>query len=924
MPSQVVDGPRGTVVSVPAGALAEGVKIHIDCYDQGPSVAPFKPVSPYVVVDAATIVPSQRATSVLIPIEGQAKHPVVMVESVGRWLQVPAKSAKKDGKPALSVALDRVTFPWRMVIVEAQASASLVDSRSEGGRLTRLEQLRLVDHDRFLKEIRSINSAGDLAAGRFGGFWPAAYAAPAGAEVVRDEINKARFSFLKAQEEVDEGTRRAACDHYREGLDHLAAAKTALHGLSNAARAEKLEDWSEDGTSMVFGGEWKLEQLVQQYCGTFAPWGLEVTRGILADPSVVDRGFDVRVLPYFGQLMQVNVTLPGAGKPLPLGDQNGPLHKVLDNAQQQAAKRMKLVPEQTVTYESVQIYSPRLYDGSLSEWMMSLKSADNGLGAVIGLCILAEPASVGAAVYGAYLVVAPVIEYVFVEFQAKKLSGKGIAREATVYNINDGFKLMAAALLVPKAKSYTDLVLNLLIDFEGVRTLESVREYNHGAVGYDDNSGWFFTSKFPVPPIVLSSNVYGPRKDLVDVSFGRYGIGGWATLQFSLHYGALANSRLSGYNLSEAFKRKRAELNIPIDKNFAAASVYGTHWRPLDPSSWSFRLIDEAPNLQVVEVSLQSKQVKQWAKEAGLKVEAFLKKAEFQACIGGRWVESPNFAVREMGDFKRSLPLQKLLLEGDHKDEYRFALALAPPRAFDNSYRLHPEDMTEATVGRWAGYTLATYEPQPFKSFTFRLVVGKKEFLRFPVGFAEKAVDQPTRCSCLPSSKILVEFVTVAPKPAPPSPGRLVWHKPAIPVTELAKLRKRYGGFAMAFEVEVSFVDGRAPVVKRVDYDPSRKTTMEIEGLDIPQIKYVTERLVNRETGKYQPNIFLASGNPVWDKIMAGETFTHKWVTYKYVKKPKGESVLTIDEVYEAPAPKKPVNKGGQPVGGANPFGGAR
>ena len=278
MPSRVVDGPRGTVVSVPAGALAEGVKIHIDCYDQGPSVAPFKPVSPYVVVDAATIVPSRRATSVLIPIEGQANHPVVMVESVGRWLQVPAKAAKKDGKPALSVALDRVSFPWRMVIVEAGASASLVDSKSEGGRLTRLEQLRLVDHDRFLKEIRSLNSSGDLAAGRFGGFGLEAYAAPGGAELAREELNKARFSFLKTQEEVEEGTRKAACDHYREGLDHLAAAKKALHGLSAEARQEQLEDWCKEENNIVFGGEWKLEQLVQQYCGTFAPWGLELAR----------------------------------------------------------------------------------------------------------------------------------------------------------------------------------------------------------------------------------------------------------------------------------------------------------------------------------------------------------------------------------------------------------------------------------------------------------------------------------------------------------------------------------------------------------------------------------------------------------------------------------------------------------------------
>lgn len=918
MPSQTVTHPEGVRVWIPENTLAGGAEVKIRLLKEGPPVEPFRPLGAFVSIEAATLELPQRASEVALPLEGSAQHATVLVESVGRWMALPAREEHLDGRRVLKVKIGQMPFPWNFVVVDSPHAPRLADGSQPGAKLTRLEQLCWSDFDRFLKEIASYPTS-DALTQRVGfELIPSAHAAPAGAALVRDELNKARFQFLKTRASLKQDGAETALGHYKEGLEHLSLAKDALRGLGQAALKEELEDWCDSEQDAFFGGGWTLEELVQQHCGAFAPWGLEFTRGILAGRDAAHRGFDVRVVPEFGQLLAVNMMLPGSGRPMPLESADRQAMPVVESAQLEAVNDLKLVPEECKVFQTVQIFSPRLYERDFSEWLIFIKNGKTYYEALVGVAVLVKGAPAGAMAMAFYAVAAPVVESLLLDPVAKDFGTQHPALEVGVYQAYEGAKLSAAMLLTPKkvgVSNLTETVLNSIIDFERVHWLEDLRSRNFGALPYKDNSPWLSRYGFRVPPILLSSNVYGPRRRAAPWPFGRYRVGGWITLKFVLNYNALANSRLAGYNLAAAFEKRLPELRYPIDSNFQANTVYGTHWRALGGDSTQKRLLDQAPDLQVVFFSIKKKQVEEWAKQHGMSLEKFLSKAVLKGSLGAKYSTQPLLQI--FSPSSRPSSLESLLRPQQDKELVQFWMAMSPRKFFGDPSPARHMEMSEANVGVYEGVPVHIYETEAAKRFTFRIMLDKTVIFEFPVGFGEMVVSEPSRLSVNPSSKLLMEQVYLRPEAEPQKPGRLVWIKDPISQQQYRSITRRYGDFPKAWEVEISFIDGRPPVVRRMDYNVLRPARMEFEDIEVAKIHQVLQKIYNKDTGKYVPNLYLESGNPIWDTLMSGQVIALKSVEIKLTKDSRGMDVLSIhDRFGESPSrPKPKTTGGGIPVG---------
>ena len=92
---------------------------------------------------------------------------------------------------------------------------------------------------------------------------------------------------------------------------------------------------------------------------------------------------------------------------------------------------------------------------------------------------------------------------------------------------------------------------------------------------------------------------------------------------------------------------------------------------------------------------------------------------------------------------------------------------------------------------------------------------------------------------------------------------------------------------------------------------------MEFEDIEVAKIHQVLQKIYNKDTGKYVPNLYLESGNPIWDTLMSGQVIALKSVEIKLTKDSRGMDVLSIhDRFGESPSrPKPKTTGGGIPVG---------
>lgn len=149
--------------------------------------------------------------------------------------------------------------------------------------------------------------------------------------------------------------------------------------------------------------------------------------------------------------------------------------------------------------------------------------------------------------------------------------------------------------------------------------------------------------------------------------------------------------------------------------------------------------------------------------------------------------------------------------------------------------------------------------------------------------------------------------------------GVLHWIKPALSKAKIKELWETYGNKqALKLRIEINYRNGQPSTIYRTDYDLSKGLDVRIPDVDIANINNVVEYTIGKTTGKESGNIYMQSGNPKWDQLMAGETLQAGWVYFSYKANPQG-GVLTIRETLEEPPkPERPPPGSG---GRGNPMG---
>ncbi|MCA8987392.1 MAG: zinc ribbon domain-containing protein [Planctomycetaceae bacterium] len=782
MPARIVEHPSGARVEAPAGTFPESAVIKITVRDEAPSAEPFERVGSAYSIDGISLLTGQQPAFVDLPSGAAGERAVVLFRSLGTWIRIPSESIQlADGSAGRRMQLHGVPFPWVLSVAVAPESASVADlaeGTSRTARLARLEQLRITDLPKFFRELEHFDKS-ELEQGNLSESFSLLSSAVADEpatsinsplEYGKDHWNKARIAMLRAYGLIhnpkasDQVARRSSSIKlYREGLNHLWEARRAVFAMTEEEAATAVDDESNSqNLTVVYGGTLPLAHMVEAYCGTLAPWGLQLTRHLVAGDDVGARGFDVRCVPFFGNLLFVDVTLPGGEKPVPFlnaaGQPSAKAYVELERYQRELVQELWLIPEKAVHFDVVRLYSPAINEWNRHEILSNLKTAKSCVSAFFAVALLAEGAALGPAVWAIYEVAAPFIEYVLVDPEIKEIAHKGGPSQLTLISLYDGAKVIAQLTLAPGASpagGLTDMVLNFLIDHKEMDRIEKlraeVRAAANNVVGYKD---WDWGKNFPVPPVVLKSTVYGPTKDRPEYEdrWGSYKMGGEGQLTMTLNYAALG---ADGANLAECFRKKHDEISYNLDDQMHAATPYGIHWTPFGQKTWMRQLFDQGPDLQVVHWRVEKEQLERWAQAAGLSMEKWMEGVTVDVCYGTEWDESRRLSPPD------KQTLKKLLRPDEEEQTTTFGFAIQSKPTRGRSQVLLQSD----TAGPWrdyAAYSMRDY-PMAAKRYFVRVRYGETELLAFPVGFGERFLENPTAWHNLSDTKQNVEVATVHP-----------------------------------------------------------------------------------------------------------------------------------------------------------------
>ncbi len=806
MPPVVVEHPSKARLEAPQGAFAENARLSITARDQVPSAEPFQREGPAFEINGYTLLSGQRPAAVDLPEGAAGDRAVVLFHSLGAWIRIPSHPVRlADGSPGRRAQLDGVHFPWILTVARAPDAAPAADLAEGPGRaaaLARLEQLRITDRAAFLAELDRFNAMEQAefrrtpSAGAPFSLVPSAHAASPSTTIAHpfaygtDHLEKARIAALRAYGLIyhldagqAEARRSSAVKLYRDALHHLWEARRAVFAMSESDRAYQILDESnEQNLTYIYGGTLPLSQMVEVYCGTLAPWGLQFMRHLVADDDVHDRGFDVRAIPFFDQLPFVDVALPGGRKPVPLlrkdGQPSGKIHIELEHWQRQLVQELNILPDQALHFDIVRLYSPTVEDWNANDILSALKTGKSGVSALFAAALLYKGAAVGASVWAVYEIAAPFLEYWMVDPMVKEASREAARQKRgpthlTLINLYDGAKLLGQRLLDSTASplgGLTDIVFNCLIDFGEMERFERLRAEtkaaSSGVEGYRNWGGWW-TTHFPLPPVVLMSTVQGPTKDRPNFEnlWGSYLVEGRGTLSMALNHSALSPLRRGPYSLAECFRQQTDEWNLPLDDQLRAATPYGIHWKPVSPENWMRIWVDQAPDLQVVEWSLEEEALLPWARAAGLSLEKWMDAASVEVCYGTEWNDRYRLRPDPAGGTRRGHPLRAHLRPGGERRHRTFGLAiLSPPIRGRPMPAMVPDD-----VGQWHAHPAYRMDLKAAKQYRIRLRYGETVLMDFPVGFHDRTIGAPTTGYQVPSSQFTIEVATVSP-PRDPRP----------------------------------------------------------------------------------------------------------------------------------------------------------
>lgn len=776
--AQRVEHATGAVLSVPAGTLSAGHEFGLETIAEPPSAQPFVHLGPALLVrsDAGAPTPA-RAVELVLP--AASEHAAVLFHSLGEWVRVPSEPVTlADGGRGLALRVDRLPLPWLVTVaelpIEARGSSDLPEGGGLHATLARLEQLRVTDPDAMAAEIdrldaqrRPTNTFQHVSTAHDGD----AYAL----------LLDARLAFLRAYDMTHRPGGRfspRAAEHYVDGIALLHTAAERAARASHDERDRRFSDRSGLDARLeglrrdhVYGGTLTLAQTVDYYAGTFAPWGLGLTRAIVVgEDRALGRQFDVRVLHFFGSEHFVNLLVPRRFDPEALVAYGEHHPTAMARGLRDVTRELRIVGRQAVASVTLRLYSPRLLDITTNDLYAAAKTTFGGAAWLYGTASLAAAVSAGTAIpigtaaVAGYNLVAPVVEYMFIEPRAERWAVEEYVSQTTSLTIYSAGKLVGSLALDATGRGFTaatgltDAVLAYAIDYERLAQVNELRGL--GAWGVRNPAAWFFQDQhFFAPPIEAVFNVAGPttlRAHPADGdrpahwpnTFESYVVGGQGV--FSVF--------VDPAKVDFGFLRDgiRFEPMVPHADTLFGLPLHGAPFRagagePV--SRWAtLHHVEEAPHAQVLRWTLNESTLEAWAAALALEeVDELLERVtvEVSSALGGRTYRSYGYrADRGTTDVVEAedATLARAARPRDSTDEVRtFAVALvesndATPRPIHEYVGISL--WNERSVGEWSELMLFTPDHRygQFElAYQVRLVAPREEMLRFQVAFSDRA-----------------------------------------------------------------------------------------------------------------------------------------------------------------------------------------
>ncbi len=821
MPPIEIEHESGARLNAPEGAFFEDTQLTISTRDDAPSAEPFELVGPSYEVDGVTLYTSQKPLILDIPSSLDEDEVAVMFYSLGEWIRIPSKSINlSSGESGRQVQIDGVPFPWLITVArlpeEAIGTPDTVEGEDVDSLLARLEQLRITDLEAFRAEMDKLDNLENLASfetdtkdnllASNSEFFPLLsenyisqrdpFEHREPISVTRWELREARYKFLRAYHLIsgikyghEERRLLSATRLYREGLEHLWIARTGITKMSQqerndyyiddradrgSLRDDRLDDLRETSVyGNFFGGSLPINDMVEYYCGTFAPWGLQLTIMLLGDEEesrLVD-DFDIRVLPFYGHEDFTDIFITEREIPLQQEDVSRRFEhwtSILPH-QQRIASEMKFIESEVYHLDTLRFYSPRVFRITTAEFLSMAKSAVGGTAAILAIGKLSTTVlPVGATISKAYTVMAPFVERLYAQPFARDLEDKEITSQKTALTVYEGMELYGSVLLDPLKEitlrgaitnyvfDITELALSFFIDPNDIIDIQELR--NAGATtGYKDaGAGLWQPDRFPVPPIMIISNITGPteyrphpnhpKSFMHPGDLGTYTLGGHARIEMNIDYDFMSPTRtydLSGLlrsNYPEEIFYKRYERVRPD-------YLYGAYLTPFRENRWTKSYHDNAPHLQVIQWNIPEEELLLWSEEAEKdSLEEFLDSVTVEVHrVADSEKISTHYSTGTIARFQRStgntLLWHQVSVPGVEAVEGQRSFAVAiNNRAPDivrrrHRFEINLSHMTPEGMGQWSSIPLYDTHKYAALKYIVRILYKDEVLALYPAEF---------------------------------------------------------------------------------------------------------------------------------------------------------------------------------------------
>jgi hypothetical protein len=755
-PAKTLTHSSGARVELPASAVGKASKPSLEVVAKHPPFAPLFPGSPVYAVNALCVQNSAVLITVDLPAGKAGDRGVVLVVNDGRWLRLPSTSITlANGQPGQRVRLTGVSFPWIVTVAGVPQSLplqrGLVKATSPEGKRLRLEQLRWTDRAAFAAAVRQAD-----ADARDWGNAPSENLAFV--SFTQDQPKRPpdpRILFARAQRQLltadpdANATNKDAVTRYLTGLDLLWQARNAYNPARDGERTDYDRTVDPETKELVeVGSSWRLDQIIEQYCGRYAPWGVQLILELARKGEINPEHFDLRVLPVYGSKVATDVVLVEdeyVASRFPWS--------FVEAVQYQVAQDLKIPKGKAHRRIILRFWSPQVMDWQVSDLINVYKSYQGWSSWLIALGKLALFAEGGVTLGVVYDAGMPVLEKLFIDdllggVQQESRSW-GLVAGMGYENVNqlgswviEGDEIVTGAHL---KDIYTNVFMAWWLEYFQFDLMNHLRESTNGASGYANHSWEEGIGRFRVPPIMLMANLWGPTTDPRSQALRVpvYPQGAHALIAWTPDYVSLARRGERGYDLHEAFTRRGSEWLTSFD--------LANSWSKFREEDWVFWHYDSDPVEQQVKFRLDTKRLEEAAAARKVSVERLMEELLVEVRVGEA-TSSAQFFCLDSAYVK----LTDCLRSTDDKDHW-FALRLQGKLAPWRKATEVPEALLEAA---YQGPVFKGALLRPHLHYTIVLKTKKERQPAFvlPVTFDFKRTETERRIDA--TEKVYVDRTT--------------------------------------------------------------------------------------------------------------------------------------------------------------------